>query len=186
MFHVLNLLPLYFQADAGTSPSQLDSERDHALLTNSGSDMQLAISHALVLFYETFPKAAIRKIEIDYSNKYNDYLIKIKGIDVENSYEIKIDLSDHRLLERSMTLLPDRKQDGVGLAREAISLKEVLPFDTILAKVQEEISQSDFYSCELEGYGRLLKWEFHFRNGQEMIQIDLDGETGHIFDVTYD
>lgn len=186
MIYINNLLPIFFSTDSGTGHSQLDSERDHALMTNTGSEMQLAISHAFVLFYENFPRAAVRKLEVEYSNRYNDYLIKVKGIDVDNKYEIKIDLSEHRLLERSMNLLPDRKQDGVGLKREAIDLKDILPFDTILNKVSEEIDISDFYKCELEGYGRLLKWEFKFRNGKESIQIDLDGETGHVFDVTYD
>ena len=135
-------------------------------------DIKLSPSDAFDIFMEKYPKANIKKVELD--TKSSSYVYKVKGEDEANKYKLYISPVDGSIVklkeelnrEGNKYLNKDKTQNVNKLVEKAIN-------------DAGEGSRIDEWSIEMDKGILVLEVEIELKNGKE-IEYKYNLETGDL------
>ena len=168
-----------------TSTSSETNSSSQKETTNGTSKVNvMSVEDVIAQYQKTYPDSDITSIQLE--NERRGFVYKVEGVDDNKEYEIKIDAVTKEVYQDKSENLDKDEKNGIKREEDKLDLEGILSIDEATKIAEEEAGTGQAIEWDLDRELNVTYWEVTVKDGNNKVQVKLDGKTGEVLATEID
>ena len=168
-----------------TSTSSETNSSSQKETTNETSKVDvMSVEDVIAQYQKTYPDSDITSIQLE--NERRGFVYKVEGVDDNKEYEIKIDAVTKEVYQDKSENLDKDEKNGIKREEDKLDLEGILSIDEATKIAEEEAGTGQAIEWDLDRELNVTYWEVTVKDGNNKVQVKLDGKTGEVLATEID